>query len=169
MQMLREMLDHAQQAAQDCARALQRAQSEQTQAEAKLRNLQEFAEQYRLQLAEQQSRGGEWSRVRDLRGFLDRVAAAQAAQRVEVERAIARCGEHMRAWTSARQKHKAYEVLLAQEEGLALAQRRKVQQAELQDWSLNRRPGFADSAPDSQNSRFDDSQNPRSGANPDSR
>ncbi len=155
-QVLRDLLEQAQRAAQEIAVAVKRAQVEQQRAEAKLQNLQQYAEQYRLQLAERERAGAPWSQVRDLRGFLDRLAAAQAAQRGDVERSREQCAEHLRAWTTARQKEKAYEVLLAQEQGVALAQQRRRQQADFQEWSLNRRPVFGDSAADTQGSRFGD-------------
>ena len=156
LQTLRELLEQAQRAGQELAVAVKRAQAEQQRAEAKLQNLQQYAEQYRRQLAEVERAGGAWSQVRDLRGFLERLAVAQAAQRGEVERSRGQCAEQLRAWTAARQKEKAYEVLLAQEQGVALAQQRRRQQADFQEWSLNRQPGFGDSAADTQGSRFRD-------------
>lgn len=156
LQTLRDLLEQAQRAAQEIAITVKRAQTEQQRAEAKLRNLQQYAEQYRRQLREREQAGAQWSLVRDLRGFLDRLAAAQVAQRGEVERSREQCAEHLRAWTSARQKEKAYEVLLAQEQGVALAQQRRRQQADFQEWSLNRQPAFGDSAADAQGSRFGD-------------
>ncbi len=156
VQTLRNLHEQAQRAGQELAVRLRRAQAEQLQAENKLRSLEQFSAQYRQQLEEQERRGGAWSQVRDLRAFLDRLAAAQAQQRSEVERARGACAAQQQAWTAARQKEKAFEVLLAQEHGVALAQQRKRQQADLQEWSLNRRPGFADSFSDSQNSRLGD-------------
>ena len=156
LQTLRELLEQAQRAAQEIAVAVKRAQLEQQRAEAKLQNLHQYGEQYRRQLLERERAGAPWSQVRDLRGFLDRLAAAQAAQRDEVERNREQCAEQLRAWTSARQKEKAYEVLLAQEQGVALAHQRRRQQADFQEWSLNRRPAFGDSAVDTQGSRFGD-------------
>ncbi len=153
-QALRNLYEQAQQAAQEMAIRLKRAQAEQAQAEAKLLSLRQFEGQYRGQLAELEQRGGNWGAVRDLRAFIDRLAAAQAAQRDEIVSARTRCEDHLRAWTGARQKEKAFEVLLAQEQGLAQAVMRQRQQSDLQEWALNRQSGFADSFTDSQNSRF---------------
>jgi flagellar FliJ protein len=156
MQTLRNLHEQAQQEGHRVAVQLKRAQAEQAQAEAKLGQLQQFADQYLRQLSELERAGGAWSAVRDMRSFLERIAAAQAAQRTEIEAARARCAEQLRAWTAMRQKEKAFEVLLAQEQGLMLTQQRKRQQVDLQEWSLNRRDPFADSFTDSQNSRFGD-------------
>ena len=155
-QTLRNLHEQAQQEGQRVAVLLKRAQAEQAQAQAKLGQLQQFAEQYRRQLAELERNGGAWSAVRDMRSFLERIGAAQQAQRGEIERASERCAEQLRAWTAMRQKEKAFEVLLAQEQGLLLTQQRKRQQADLQEWALNRPDAFADSFTDSQNSRFGD-------------
>ncbi len=154
IQTLRNLHEQAQRAGRELAARLQRAQAEQARAEDKLRSLEQFSLQYREQLGELQRRGGAWSQVRDLRGFLDRLAAAQAQQRVELERVRQACAEQLRAWTSARQKEKAFEVLLAQEEGVLHVVQRKRQQVELQDWTLNRERGAGDAFSDSQNSHF---------------
>ena len=156
LQTLRNLHEQAQQEGNRVAVQLKRAQAEQAQAEAKLRQLQQFAEQYQRQLGDIERGGGAWSAVRDMRSFLERIGAAQALQRREIEAARERCAEHMRAWTALRQKEKAYEVLLAQEQGLLMAQQRKRQHADLQEWALNRRDAFGDSFTDSQNSRFGD-------------
>lgn len=161
IQTLRNLHEQAQRAGQELAVRLRRAQAEQAQAENKLRSLEQFFAQYRQQLVDVERRGGAWSQVRDLRNFIDRLAAAQAQQRGDVERARAHCAEHLRAWTAARQKEKAFEVLLAQEQGTVLAQQRKRQQADLQEWSLNRQTGFGDSFTDSQNSRFGETRRTR--------
>ncbi|MDE2121814.1 MAG: flagellar FliJ family protein, partial [Betaproteobacteria bacterium] len=108
IQTLRNLHEQAQRAGQELAVRLRRAQAEQAQAENKLRSLDQFAAQYRQQLGDVERRGGAWSQVRDLRSFLDRLAAAQAQQRTEIERAHANCAEHLRAWTAARQKEKAF-------------------------------------------------------------
>ncbi|MBW8075126.1 flagellar FliJ family protein, partial [Metallibacterium scheffleri] len=97
-QALRNLYEQAQQAAQHSAIRLKRAQAEQTQAEGKLHSLQQFERQYRSQLAELEQRGGSWGAVRDLRAFIDRLGAAQAAQRDEIMNTRTRCEEHLRAW-----------------------------------------------------------------------
>ena len=132
-QALRNLYEQAQQAAQHSAIRLKRAQAEQTQAEGKLHSLQQLKRQYRSQLAELEQRGGSWGAVRDLRAFIDRLGAAQAAQRDEIMNTRTRCEEHLRAWTAARQKEKAFEVLLAQEHGLAQAVLRQRQQSDLHE------------------------------------
>lgn len=154
MQTLRNLHEQAQQEGHRIAVLLRRARAEQAQAEGKLQNLQQFAEQYQRQLAEAERSGGTWGAVRHLRSFLDRIGAAQAAQRAEIERTRERCNEQLHAWTAVRQREKAFEVLLAQEQGLALVSQRRRQQADLQEWSLNPRSGFTDGFSDSQNSNF---------------
>ena len=116
------------------------------QAQAKLEQLQRHAAGYRDEAQRVGAAGTSWSRVRDLRGFVDRIDAALAAQRAEIDRlqqAIADIGVQ---WTAARQREKAFEVLIDQHQARQRQDRKAGAVKNLQDWALRRASPFLPSS-----------------------
>ena len=115
-------------------------------AQAKLEQLQSYAAQYREQMQTLGSAGSAWSQVRDLRGFVDRIEAAIAAQQAELNRQQDRLTELSAQWGAARQREKAFEVLIDQHQ----AQKRQGQKASalknLQEWAVRRASQFLPSS-----------------------
>ncbi|NNM66082.1 MAG: flagellar protein FliJ [Burkholderiales bacterium] len=139
---LRSLHSQAVETGQHLALDLKQTQVQHDQARDKLDNLRNYASEYRRQLQALESQGGDWSKVRDLRGFITKVDAAQTAQLAEINRIQALHAEKSKAWAAARQREKAYELLLAQQHVhvKSLAQKRAL--AEMQDWALNPQSHF---------------------------
>lgn len=115
-------------------------------AQAKLEQLQSYAAQYRAQMQALGSAGTAWSQVRDLRGFVDRIEAAITAQQTELSRQQQVLAELSAQWGAARQREKAFEVLIDQHQ----AQNRQGQKASalknLQEWAVRRASQFLPSS-----------------------
>ena len=80
--------------------------------------------------------------MRDLRGFIDRIDAGITAQQAEIAGAQRALADLTAQWTAARQREKAFEVLIDQHQ----AQQRQGQKASalrnLQEWALRRASQF---------------------------
>ena len=115
-------------------------------AQAKLEQLQSYAAQYREQMQALGSAGTAWSQVRDLRGFVDRIEAAITAQQTELSRQQQVLAELSAQWGAARQREKAFEVLIDQHQ----AQNRRGQKVSalknLQEWAVRRASQFLPSS-----------------------
>lgn len=115
-------------------------------AQAKLAQLESYAAQYREQIQTLGTAGTAWSQVRDLRGFVDRIESAITAQKIELNRQQLVLTELMGQWTAARQREKAFEVLIDQHQ----AQKRQGQKASalknLQEWAVRRASQFLPSS-----------------------
>ena len=115
-------------------------------AQAKLEQLQSYAAQYRAQMQALGSAGTAWSQVRDLRGFVDRIEAAITAQQTELSRQQQVLAELSAQWGAARQREKAFEVLIDQHQ----AQNRQGQKVSalknLQEWAMRRASQFLPSS-----------------------
>ncbi len=139
---LRSLHSQAVETGQHLALALQQIQVQHDQARDKLHNLQNYATEYRRQLQALETQGGDWSKVRDLRGFMAKVESALAAQLGEIHRIQALHAEKSKTWATARQREKAYELLLAQQHVHVKSLAQKKALTEIQDWALNPQSQF---------------------------
>lgn len=146
LQTLQTLHAQAVEASQNCGQAVGRQQDVLRSAQSKLEQLQSYAAQYREQMHAVGTVGSAWSQVRDLRGFVERIDSAIAAQHGEIARqqqALAACTAQ---WTAARQREKAFEVLIDQMQ----AQTRQGQKASalksLQEWAVRRASQFLPSS-----------------------
>lgn len=128
---------------QQIALTLKHLKVQHEQAVEKYDSLQNYAQQYRQQLQLLETQGGDWSQVRDLRTFIAKIAAAVAAQHAEINRLQAMHDEQRMAWTSARQREKAYELLLAQQHVFVKTREQKQAQHEMQEWALSPQSQFS--------------------------
>ncbi len=119
----------------DLARALGQAQAQHAQALQQLRNLQAYTAQYRSELAALEAAGGAWVKVREMRAFIARIEAAQAAQREEIARIEALQAQRSREWSDARQQEKAFEMLIDKHHEALRGYENKRFVQELHEWS----------------------------------
>lgn len=136
---------HAQAAelGQQIALALRQIKVQHEEAMKKHESLLSYAQQYEQHLQALEAQGGDWSKVRDLRVFIARVGAALAAQQAEINRLQNMHAEQRQAWTSARQREKAYELLLAQQHVFVKAREQRQAQHEMQEWALSPQSQFS--------------------------
>ncbi|MDE2128441.1 MAG: flagellar FliJ family protein [Betaproteobacteria bacterium] len=136
---------HAQAAelGQQIALALKQLKAQHEQAMQKHDSLLSYAQQYRQHLQAIEAQGGDWSKVRDLRAFIAKVGAALAAQQAEINRLQTLHAEQQQAWASARQREKAYELLLAQQHVFVKAHQQRQAQHEMQEWALSPQSQFS--------------------------
>lgn len=137
IQALETLHERAVERAGGLARILGTIRAEHQRAIDRLAQLEDYARQYREQLSRAETQGGAWSIVRDMRAFIARLDAAQAAQRAEIERIVARCDAASAEWTEERRREKAFELLITQQHGILRAQAVRREFDELQEWSLN--------------------------------
>jgi len=146
LQTLQTLHTQAAEASQTAAQAVGKQQQTLRAAQAKLEQLQGYAAQYRDQMQAAGTTATPWSQVRDLRGFVQRIEAAVAAQQAEVQRQQHVLAERSAQWAAARQREKAFEVLIEQYQ----AQQRQGQNISaiksLQDWALRRASQFLPSS-----------------------
>lgn len=139
---LKTLYAQAVEAGNQLAVDLKQSQSLHQQSLDKMQHLQTYAQQYRRQLQDLEAAGAAWSKVRDLRTFIAKVDEALVAQQAEIGRVEARRAEKTQAWTAARQREKAYELLLAQQQVFVKTAAQKQAQHELQEWGLNPQSQF---------------------------
>lgn len=114
--------------------------------QAKLQQLQQYAAQYRAQLERLGVQGGDWAQMRDLRGFIERVEQAIAAQQQDLARLQAQLAEAVQALQAARQREKAFEVLIEQQHAQHKYTQKRHMLKELQEWALRRASQFLPSS-----------------------
>ena len=142
---LRLLRDQAEEAGRSLAEALGAIRQEQRRELDKLTNLQGFIAHYRNELEVIQRAGTTWARVREVRAFISKLEGAQVAQEAEIRRVAGLLEAKTREWADARQREKAFELLIEQQESLAVAYARKVELDALQEWNLNVATNFATS------------------------
>lgn len=135
---LQALHNQALEASQKIGLSVGKQQEALRQAQAKLEQLHRYAAQYREQMQVLGTVGTAWSQVRDLRGFIDRIDAGITAQQAEIAGTQRALADLTAQWTAARQREKAFEVLIDQHQ----AQQRQGQKASslknLQEWALRR-------------------------------
>lgn len=146
LETLRTLHTQAAESSQSAGQAVGKQQDVLRSAQAKLEQLQSYAAQYRAQMQALGSAGTAWSQVRDLRGFVDRIETAIAAQQTELNRQQQVLAELSAQWGAARQREKAFEVLIDQHQ----AQNRQGQKISalknLQEWAVRRASQFLPSS-----------------------
>ncbi|MGC9162181.1 MAG: flagellar export protein FliJ [Thiomonas sp.] len=143
---LQALYAQAEQASLAAGQAVGQQQERLRSAQAKLEQLQSYAAQYREQIAALGATGAPWSQVRDLRGFVDRIDAAIAAQRAELARQQQRLAEITAQWAAARQREKAFAVLIEQHQAQSRLVQKRSALKNLQDWALRRASQFLPSS-----------------------
>ncbi len=142
---LRLLREQAEEAARALAEALGAIRGEQRREQEKLANLHGFIAHYRKELEVIQRSGIMWARVREVRAFIARLEGAQVAQEAEIQRMARLLEEKTNEWAVARQREKAFEILISQQESAAMAYARKQELDALQEWNLNVAATFATS------------------------
>lgn len=139
---------HAQavEASQNTGQLVGKQQESLRAAQAKLVQLQSYAAQYREQMQTLGSAGTAWSQVRDLRGFVDRIESAIAAQHQELSRQQHALAELTAQWTGIRQREKAFEVLIGQHEAQQRQGQKRSALKNLQEWAVRRASQFLPSS-----------------------
>lgn len=115
-------------------------------AQTKLDQLIDYGNQYRVKLQQMTVQGIPWGQARDMRDFIDRVDAAIAAQREELNRQQEQLGALMQQLQAARQREKAFEVLIDQHRAQNLQTQKRHMLKELQDWAVRRVSQFLPSS-----------------------
>lgn len=136
----------AEQTSQAAGQAVGQQQEHIRSAQAKLEQLQSYVAQYREQIAALGAAGAPWSQVRDLRGFVDRIDAAIAAQRTELTRQQQRLAELTAQWAAARQREKAFAVLIEQHQAQSRLVQKRSALKNLQEWAVRRASQFLPSS-----------------------
>jgi len=146
LETLQTLHTQAAEASQNAGQLVGKQQEVLRSAQAKLEQLQSYAAQYREQMQALGAAGTAWSQVRDLRGFVDRIEAAITAQHNELSRQQHILAELTAKWGAARQREKAFEVLIDQHQ----AQNRQGQKVSalksLQEWAVRRASQFLPSS-----------------------
>ncbi len=142
---LRQLRAQAEETARVLAEALGVIRMERQREQEKLVNLHGFIAHYRHELDAIQRVGAAWVRVREVRSFISRLEDAEVAQQAEIQRVAGLLEDKTRAWASARQREKAFDMLIAQQESLAAAFVRKQELDALQEWNLNVATNFTTS------------------------
>jgi flagellar FliJ protein len=135
---LRTLHAQAEQASQAAAQAVGQQQQVLQAAQRKLAQLQSYAAQYRGQIAALGSSAAMWSQVRDLRAFVERIDAAIALQQEEIGRQQQRLEELKSQWAAARQREKAFSVLIDQLQAQQRQQQKTSVVKNLQEWAARR-------------------------------
>lgn len=143
IQALQTLHSQAVEVGQQIALNLKQIRGQHEQAVQKYDSLMSYAQQYRQQLQEIEVQGGDWSKVRDLRAFIAKVGAALAAQQAEINRLQSLHDAQRQAWTSSRQREKAYELLLAQQHVFVKAHEQQQAQHDIQEWALSPQSQFS--------------------------
>ncbi len=136
----------ARQASESAGLRVGQAQEQQRAAQAKLEQLQQYAAQYRAQLEQLGAQGGDWAQMRDLRGFIERVEQSIAAQQQDIARLQAQLAEAVQALQAARQREKAFEVLIEQHQAQNKHTQKRHMLKELQEWAVRRASQFLPSS-----------------------
>jgi flagellar FliJ protein len=143
---LRTLYAQALESGQLLAMELKQIQTRHDQARGKLQNLQNYALQYQQQLQALETLGGAWSKVRDLRSFIAKIDVAKASQHAEIKQIQGMHAEKSSHWAAARQREKAYEILLAQQHVHVKSQEVKKAHTEMQEWALNPQSQFVNTS-----------------------
>ena len=143
---LQHLHTQAEQASQNVGVQVGQQQEQLRAAQTKLDQLVDYGNQYRGKLQQMTTQGSAWGQVREMREFIDRVDAAITAQRQEIARQKNQLGELMQQLQAARQREKAFEVLIDQH----VAQNRQTQKRhmlkDLQEWAVRRVSQFLPSS-----------------------
>ncbi len=146
LETLQTLHDQAAEASGKLAVAAGGQQQALRQAQAKLDQLERYAAQYREEMERVGAAGASWSQVRDLRGFVDRIDAAIAAQKAEIERLQQVAADLAAQWTATRQREKAFEVLIDEHQARQQQKQKVGALKNLQEWALRRVSQFRPSS-----------------------
>lgn len=122
--------------ARELARALGEARARRDQAAQQLGSVQQFSVQYRAQLGALEAAGSSWAQLRDLRAFIARLDAACEAQRQELARIDVLQAQRGREWAEARQREKAYAMLIERHDEASRTYEQQRAWQEMQEWSV---------------------------------
>lgn len=118
----------AHQRAEDAARALNGHAARWRAAEEKLKQLEGYREEYRVQMAGAMVQGMQAGRLRDYHAFLTRLEEAIKQQAVETERARAVWDQALHHWQELDQRGKAMDTLKDRHELAELTRENKLEQ-----------------------------------------
>ncbi len=108
-------------------------------AEEKLRQLQQYEEEYRARLLQSTEKGMQVTEIRNFQQFLVKLAVAIAQQREEVERCKGHWEEGQQEWLKHKQKLNAYDTLSERHRKKMLQSESAQEQREQDEISSNKR------------------------------
>ncbi len=136
MAVIKELQRLASEDGRALALALARLQRQLGEAEGKLQLLRDYVGQYREQLRCTESAGTEWSRANAMRAFIHRIEEALAAQENELKNLQCSGNGLLAQWQHARQREKAFGLLVDRHAMEARLQAARRLQKEIDEWTL---------------------------------